>query len=76
MELERQCSFDNILLNMLDIYMLEIEMHVSCILFSREIHLHKNELETFQLVQVINSWVCVWAAQDVRLCKAVDGGED
>ena len=76
MELERQCSLDNILLNMLDIYMLEIEMHVSCILFSREIHLHKNELETFQLVQVINSWVCVWAAQDVRLCEAVDGGED
>ena len=46
---------------------------VSCF---HEIHLHKNELETFQLVQVINSWVCVWAAQDVRLCKAVDGGED
>lgn len=46
---------------------------VSCF---HEIHLHKNELETFQLVQVINSWVCVWAAQDVRLCEAVDGGED
>ena len=46
---------------------------VSCF---HEIHLHKNELETFQLVQVINSCVCVWAAQDVRLCEAVDGGED
>ena len=51
-------------------------MHVSCILFSREIHLHKNELSSFHLVQVINSSVCAWAAQDVRLGKAVDGGED